>query len=73
MSAPQSSHLRRPRESIFTVGFCFGGRYSWISAADGHGLAGAVGFYGRPQGREVARPDSARRRDGVPDPRAPGR
>ncbi|HVS85969.1 MAG TPA: dienelactone hydrolase family protein [Gaiellaceae bacterium] len=32
--------------SIFTVGFCFGGRNSWIAAASGHGLAGAVGFYG---------------------------
>jgi carboxymethylenebutenolidase len=34
--------------SIFTVGFCFGGRHSWLSAAGGHGLAGAIGFYGRP-------------------------
>jgi carboxymethylenebutenolidase len=32
--------------SIFTVGFCFGGRYSWLAAAGGHDLAGAVGFYG---------------------------
>jgi carboxymethylenebutenolidase len=35
--------------SIFTVGFCFGGSNSWNAAAAGHGLAGAVGFYGRPQ------------------------
>jgi carboxymethylenebutenolidase len=35
-------------KSIFTVGFCFGGRQSWLAAASGHGLAGAVGFYGRP-------------------------
>ncbi|MGZ4310110.1 MAG: dienelactone hydrolase family protein [Gaiellaceae bacterium] len=34
--------------SVFTVGFCFGGRNSWLSAASGHGLAGAIGFYGRP-------------------------
>jgi carboxymethylenebutenolidase len=34
--------------SLFTVGFCFGGRQSWLAAASGHGLAGAVGFYGRP-------------------------
>jgi carboxymethylenebutenolidase len=34
--------------SIFTVGFCMGGRQSWLAAAAGHGLAGAVGFYGRP-------------------------
>ena len=36
------------REGIFTVGFCFGGRHSWLAAASGHGLRGAVGFYGRP-------------------------
>jgi carboxymethylenebutenolidase len=34
--------------SIFTVGFCFGGRQSWIAAAEQRGLTGAVGFYGRP-------------------------
>ena len=42
--------LRSPeggaREHVFTVGFCFGGRHSWLAAAAGHGLAGAVGFYG---------------------------
>jgi carboxymethylenebutenolidase len=37
--------------AIFTVGFCFGGRNSWLAAASGHGLAGAVGFYGRPGDR----------------------
>jgi carboxymethylenebutenolidase len=35
-------------ETVFTVGFCFGGARSWRAAASGHGLAGAVGFYGRP-------------------------
>ncbi len=34
--------------SILTVGFCMGGRQSWLAAASGHRLAGAVGFYGRP-------------------------
>jgi carboxymethylenebutenolidase len=34
--------------NIFTVGFCFGGRNSWLAAASGHGLVGAIGFYGRP-------------------------
>jgi carboxymethylenebutenolidase len=34
--------------TIFTVGFCYGGSGSWAAAAWGHGLAGAVGFYGRP-------------------------
>ena len=45
-------HLRSPAggscRAIFTVGFCFGGRHSWLAAAGGHGLAGAIGFYGRP-------------------------
>ena len=39
---------RRGAKTVFTVGFCLGGRHSWLAAADGHGLAGAVGFYGRP-------------------------
>ena len=34
--------------SIFTVGFCFGGRASWVAAASGHRLAGAIGLYGSP-------------------------
>jgi carboxymethylenebutenolidase len=39
--------------SIFTVGFCFGGRHSWLAAVRGNGLAGAIGFYGRPgEGRD---------------------
>ena len=33
---------------VFTVGFCFGGSNSWTQAANGHGLAGVVGFYGHP-------------------------
>ena len=46
------AYLRSPAggscERVFTLGFCFGGRNSWLAAASGHGLAGAVGFYGRP-------------------------
>ena len=34
--------------SIVTIGFCFGGRQSWLAAASGHGLKGAIGFYGNP-------------------------
>jgi carboxymethylenebutenolidase len=34
--------------SIFSVGFCFGGRASWVGAASGHGLSGSIGFYGSP-------------------------
>ncbi|MDE0170029.1 MAG: dienelactone hydrolase family protein [bacterium] len=45
------SHLRtaRPGRSVFTVGFCFGGSSSWHQAANGLGLAGAIGFYGKPR------------------------
>jgi len=35
-------------ERVLAVGFCFGGRHAWLAAADGHALAGAVGFYGMP-------------------------
>src|SRR2546423_355079 len=51
-------YLRSPAggaaTSVFTVGFCFGGRNSWLAAASGHGLAGAVGFYGMPGERNGA-------------------
>jgi carboxymethylenebutenolidase len=33
--------------SVFTMGFCFGGRKSFNQAVEGHGLAGVIGFYGR--------------------------
>jgi carboxymethylenebutenolidase len=46
------AHLRsRGVENVFGVGFCFGGRASWIGAASGHGLAGSIGFYGSPTRR----------------------
>ena len=49
------AHLRQQGVgSVFTVGFCFGGRNSWLAAAGGHGLAGAVGFYGMPAERNGA-------------------
>jgi carboxymethylenebutenolidase len=35
-------------DSVFSVGFCFGGRASWVAAASGLGLAGSIGFYGSP-------------------------
>jgi carboxymethylenebutenolidase len=55
------AHLREAGcDTIFTVGFCFGGRNSWLAAASGHGLAGAVGFYG----------GSRECRDGSPGPAA---
>jgi len=53
-TAAAVAHLRDAgADAVFTVGFCFGGRNSWLAAASGHGLAGAVGFYGRPgEGRD---------------------
>ncbi len=33
-------------QAIFTVGFCFGGRQSFMQAANHLGLAGVIGFYG---------------------------
>ena len=46
--------------AIFTVGFCFGGRNSWLATAAGHGLAGAVGFYGST-GERNGRPGPTQR------------
>src|SRR5438874_774948 len=37
---------------VFALGFCFGGHHSWLAAASGHGLAGAIGFYGMPGERD---------------------
>jgi len=34
--------------SVFVTGFCFGGSSAWNQAAEGHGLKGAIGFYGNP-------------------------
>ena len=54
-------HLRSPAgcacETVFAVGFCYGGRHAWLATADGHGIAGAVGFYG-----------STGQRNGAPGP-----
>jgi carboxymethylenebutenolidase len=57
------AHLRGAGcEAVFTVGFCFGGRNSWLAAASGHELAGAVGFYGRPgEGRPSGTPGPIQR------------
>jgi len=40
----------RPVGALFTVGFCYGGRLSFVSPTLGLGLAGAIGFYGVPAG-----------------------
>lgn len=44
------SHLRSLGSvRVFTMGFCFGGARSWRQSAEQPGLAGAIGFYGRPE------------------------
>lgn len=51
-TAAAVAYLRSPEggscTEIYTVGFCFGGSNSWLQAVAGHGLAGVIGFYGRP-------------------------
>lgn len=37
-------------ERVYTMGFCFGGRASLVQGAEGHGLAGVIGFYGSVAG-----------------------
>jgi carboxymethylenebutenolidase len=37
--------------TLFTIGFCYGGRLAFRTAAMGLDLAGAIGFYGRPTPR----------------------
>jgi carboxymethylenebutenolidase len=48
-------------ESVFTVGFCFGGAQSWRQSAAQPGLSGSIGFYGIP----------SRVRNVIPQMRAP--
>lgn len=45
-------------QRIYTVGFCFGGRLSYLQAADGPDVDGVIGFYGWPIGenRELPAP-----------------
>jgi carboxymethylenebutenolidase len=52
--AAAAAHLRSAEggevRSLFTVGFCFGGRLAFVSATLGLDLAGVIGFYGVPLG-----------------------
>jgi carboxymethylenebutenolidase len=52
--AAGAAHARTLRPdsaaSLFTIGFCFGGRMAFLSATLGLNLAGAIGFYGPPVG-----------------------
>jgi carboxymethylenebutenolidase len=58
-----AAYLRSPEggavRSLFSVGFCFGGRLSFLAATLGLDLAGVVGFYGVPHGNP---------RQGMPPP-----
>ena len=46
-----AAHLRAgARKSVFTVGFCFGGRLSFVAPTLDLDVAGAIGFYGNPVG-----------------------
>ena len=48
------SDPERPIGALFTIGFCFGGRLAFRTAAMGLDLAGAIGFYGRPTPRDAS-------------------
>ena len=52
--AAAAAHLRSPdggsAERIYTLGFCLGGRVSFLQAAEPHALDGVIGFYGWPVG-----------------------
>jgi carboxymethylenebutenolidase len=56
IQADVAASVERLREvgcrSVFTIGFCMGGRNSWLAAAGGHDLAAAIGFYGMPAERD---------------------
>jgi len=46
-------------DRVYSLGFCFGGRASFLQAAEGHRLDGVIGFYGPPTGPNRA---------GLPEP-----
>jgi carboxymethylenebutenolidase len=37
-------------QTVFSIGFCFGGRLAYLTATLGLGFAGVIGFYGWPAG-----------------------
>jgi carboxymethylenebutenolidase len=68
VAASAAELRRRGVTALFTVGFCLGGRHSWLAAASGHGLAGAVGFYGRPGVSSDGEPGAEQRVDEIEAP-----
>jgi len=57
--AAAAAHLRGGVERLFSIGFCLGGRISFLQAAAGLGLTGVIGLYGWPAGPH---------RSGLPSP-----
>ena len=55
-AAVEALRSSAPTRPVFVIGFCLGGSNAWQQAANGHDLAGVIGFYGHP-GR--ARPPGA--------------
>lgn len=64
-AASAIAYLKSPAggavRAVFTLGFCYGGANSWRQSASQPGLAGVIGFYGRP----------AAVRESIPRMRAP--
>ena len=50
IAAGAAALRREGRASVFTIGFCMGGRMSFLAATLGLGLAGVIGLYGTLQG-----------------------
>ncbi|OGO59423.1 MAG: hypothetical protein A2V85_08905 [Chloroflexi bacterium RBG_16_72_14] len=51
-SVAAAAHIRAVASpaSLFTIGFCMGGRLAFLTAGFGLGLAGVIGLYGWPTG-----------------------
>jgi len=50
VARPVSLDSAAAARSIYTIGFCMGGRIAFLSGTLGLGLAGVIGFYGWPVG-----------------------
>jgi carboxymethylenebutenolidase len=55
--ATAAGWLEGKAAATFTVGFCLGGALSWRQSAANPGLAGCIGFYGRPDRAAGVVPD----------------
>src|SRR6266702_3853831 len=59
--------------SVFTIGFCFGARQSWLAAAEGHGLRSDRVLRDARRARRRPRADTTCGGDRRADPRPAGR